>query len=271
MTKMTKNIELTAWLGAGGLAGLLILGVPFTAAAAQDTSATRQDTAAVQQETTTQAAGNDTARADSVQWGRTADRDPEVQNPPGYRGMERPVNVFPPDTADTSSAGDATSRTSQMQRQDTISSENQNPPGYRGMERLVGTDTTAAKQGDTEFIGTSSEPTVRAKWNALLKAAVKQPNPTPELRDAINNLRKQEGAEAQKTKKAGTKKKATTTKKQATDRDSASTVRAGQDTTGDTTRFEVNAQEGNNAAGTTGERPSGDSVNIGPDSTASER
>jgi hypothetical protein len=69
------------------------------------------------------------------------DRKPEVQNPPGYRGMERPVNVLPPDSAksDSGAAANATSRVNQMQRQDSISGrEQQNPPGYRGMERPAG-------------------------------------------------------------------------------------------------------------------------------------
>ena len=206
------------------------------------------------------------------------------------------------------------------------------------MERPVGSDTATAQQVNTEFIGTSSSSAVRTKWRALLKAALNQPNPTPELQDAIKDLRKQQqGAEAKTTEKTGAKKKATTTKKQATPardtasadttmrsdtsrqqtemrqqsrtgNDSASTVRAGQDTTGDTTRFEVNAQEGRSAAGRTGnttrdttdvihreretppgmghepppypsdseqvwvrQQPSGDSVTIGFDSTASQQ
>jgi hypothetical protein len=197
-TKATKT-GFRIWLGAGALAGLLALGMPLTAAEAQET---RQDTSALRQDTSTKTAAADTAQTDSTQWGRPTHREAEVQNPAGYRGMERPVNVFPPDTADTSSAGNATSRTSQLKRQDSISSENQNPPGYRGMERPVGTEITTDQQ---------------AKWQALLEAARKQPNPTPELRDAIHNLRKQpRDAEAQPTKKAGTKKKAKTTKKQTT-------------------------------------------------------
>jgi hypothetical protein len=45
------------------------------------------------------AAAGDSVQQDSTTWGREANRDPEVQNPPGYRGMERPVNVFPADSA----------------------------------------------------------------------------------------------------------------------------------------------------------------------------
>jgi hypothetical protein len=230
-TKMTKT-GFRACLGASALAGLLVSGVPLTAAEAQET---RQDTSAARQDTSTRTAAADTAQADSTQWGRPTDQEAEVQNPPGYRGMERPVNVFPPDTADTSSAGNATSRTSQLKRQDSISSENQNPPGYRGMERPVGTEITTDQQ---------------AKWQALLEAAQKQPNPTPELRDAINNLRKQpRDAEAQPTKKADTKKKAKTTKK------------LGQEPPpypSDSEQVWVKQQ------------PSGDSVAIGFDSTANK-
>jgi hypothetical protein len=326
MKLTTTTHGFTAWLGGGALAGMLILGVPLTSAQAQDTSA-------VQRDTSKQAAATDTIRRDSTQWGRTADRDAEVQNPPGYRGMERPVNVFPPDTADTSSAADATSRTSQMKRQDTVSSENQNPPGYRGMERPIGTDSARAQQVETEFIGTSSNPTVRARWRALLEAALNQPNPTRELQDAMNKLRKAETTKKATTKKTKSKKKATTQRdttsadttmrrdttggqqtemrqpeSSQTDSDSAATVRVGQDTTGDTTRYEVNSQEGRSATDRTGgasadstdvihreretppgvgynpppypadseqvwvkQQPSGDSVSIGFDSTANNQ
>jgi hypothetical protein len=37
-------------------------------------------------------------------------------------------------------AGNATSRVSQMQRQDSLAKPEQNPPGYRGMERPAGLD-----------------------------------------------------------------------------------------------------------------------------------
>jgi hypothetical protein len=78
------------------------------------------------------------------------------------------------------------------------------------MERPVGTEITTDQQ---------------AKWQALLEAARKQPNPTPELRAAINDLRRQaRDAEAQPTKKAGTKKKAKTTKKQTTEQSSQQPV-----------------------------------------------
>ena len=46
------------------------------------------------------AAAGDSIQQDSTQWGRQTDRNPKVQNPPGYRGMERPTNVFPPDSGE---------------------------------------------------------------------------------------------------------------------------------------------------------------------------
>ena len=85
-----------------------------------------------------QQAGQDTTRQDSTRWGYDVDRKPEVQNPPGYRGLERPVNVFPADSAkrDSGASADATSRAKQLGRQDSMPNrEQQNPPGYRGMER----------------------------------------------------------------------------------------------------------------------------------------
>ena len=71
----------------------------------------------------------------------------EVQNPPGYRGMERPVNVFPPDSGGADSAGRvedrATGTYDDSTWQDTTQGR-QNPAGYRGMERPAGADTGTA-------------------------------------------------------------------------------------------------------------------------------
>ncbi|MGH7628332.1 MAG: hypothetical protein ACREOF_02920 [Gemmatimonadales bacterium] len=69
---------------------------------------------------------------DSTKWGRETDTDPEVQNPPGYRGMERDTTQVPPGAAP--SAETPTSRTEQAERQ-SDESGNENPPGYRGMEQ----------------------------------------------------------------------------------------------------------------------------------------
>jgi hypothetical protein len=88
---------------------------------------------------------------DSTKWGYPVDRNPEVQNPPGYRGMERAIETFPADSTeqgDSTAAAGATNRVNQMQRQDSLESgAEQNPPGYRGMERPAGLDTISA--GDT--------------------------------------------------------------------------------------------------------------------------
>lgn len=79
-------------------------------AATQDTAATEQapmDTAATGQTqrdtTTTGQTQGDTAGQDTTQWGYPTDTNPDVQNPPGYRGMERPAGL---DTADTGGAAD---------------------------------------------------------------------------------------------------------------------------------------------------------------------
>lgn len=99
----------------------------------------KQDTAAAQ----SRGAGTD-----STKWGYPTDRTPEVQNPPGYRGMERPIGTFPADSApqrDSTASASATSRVNQMRRQDSLQSgAHQNPPGYRGMERPAGLDSAAS-------------------------------------------------------------------------------------------------------------------------------
>jgi hypothetical protein len=118
----------------------LLLGIPGIVAA--------QDTAS-QRDTTQSNAQADTTAADSTQqWGYPVDSTADDQNPPGYRGMERPSSLPDSGEADTTAPADATSRVNQMERQDTTSGQNQNPPGYRGMERPVG-DSAATQQGDT--------------------------------------------------------------------------------------------------------------------------
>jgi hypothetical protein len=128
--------------------------------AAQDTSNARTspDTSAYQG-----AAGVDTSaqgKPDSM-WGYKVDTT-AAQNPPGYRGMERPSNVvpdsgIPQDTAHVK--GRVTGVYSDSSWNDSTGAE-QNPPGYRGMERPVGQDTSgAAAQGnapDTTKVGDTS-------------------------------------------------------------------------------------------------------------------
>jgi hypothetical protein len=77
---------------------------------------------------------------DSTKWGRETESDPDVQNPPGYRGMERDTTQVPPGAAP--SAETPTSRTEQDKRQ-ADESGTENPPGYRGMEQPAeGADST---------------------------------------------------------------------------------------------------------------------------------
>jgi hypothetical protein len=88
------------------------------------------------------------AGKDSTKWCYPVNRDPEVQNPAGYRGMERPIETFPPDSMrdDSTASASATSRVNQMKRQDSLKSgAQQNPPGYRGMERPAALDSTTAR------------------------------------------------------------------------------------------------------------------------------
>ena len=86
----------------------------------------------------------------------------QVQNPPGYSGMERDTTLVPPSaTDDKTSPGHAEDRATgtydDSAWQDT-SEARQNPAGYRGMGRLKG-DTTGGQDsaaGDTSASDTSA-------------------------------------------------------------------------------------------------------------------
>ncbi|HJR17633.1 MAG TPA: hypothetical protein VJ808_12325 [Gemmatimonadales bacterium] len=132
--------------------GVFALTSPMTVEA-QDTSSTR-DTLTGEQ-----------ARSDSA----------VVQNPPGYRGMERDTTIFPPQD-DSVASGDATSRTSQEARQDSLEgAEGQNPPGYRGMERPAGLDSAQmdSTQSDT---GLKKHDKAKTKKSSLKKKAKQHPD-----------------------------------------------------------------------------------------------
>jgi len=110
------------------------------------------------------AAAQETRAGDSTVQAQPGDSG-EVQNPPGYRGMERPVNVFPPDSSAADSAGrvedQATGTYDDSTWQDT-SQGRQNPAGYRGMERPTGGDTSAADSSrihPTDSAGTGAATT----------------------------------------------------------------------------------------------------------------
>jgi hypothetical protein len=102
-------------------------------------------------------AGVDTAGVDTAATRDTTDTS-GVQNPPGYRGMERDTTIFPDAGGPPADANQAKGQTTGVYG-DTAWSDTtgaaQNPPGYRGMERPVGEgeDTTAQDTtavGDTE-------------------------------------------------------------------------------------------------------------------------
>jgi len=107
------------------------------------------------------------AAQDSTKWGYKVDSSSKNQNPPGYRGMERPANALPADSgsgakADTTAPADATSRINQRARQDSSSGTGQNPPGYRGMERPAGLDTAQAAGRQDSISQNNSGDTTRA-------------------------------------------------------------------------------------------------------------
>jgi hypothetical protein len=91
-------------------------------------------------------AGTDTtAETDTSAVSDTTDTS-AVQNPPGYRGMERDTTMFPEEGGDSATAGQvedrATGTYDDSTWQDTTGAE-QNPAGYRGMGRVSGDSTGA--------------------------------------------------------------------------------------------------------------------------------
>lgn len=73
-----------------------------------------------------------------------------VQNPPGYRGMERDTTIFPPKDQPSATPEQVEDRTTGTYEdsawRDTTGAE-QNPAGYRGMERPAGEDSAAGHDG----------------------------------------------------------------------------------------------------------------------------
>ena len=173
MPSRTNRIRrLSQMAKAGAISAAFMLGVGVVTGHAQDTAGTKGDSAlsrrtdttqsatqndsAVGRSTTTHAATRhhrghrrNVASQDSTKWGYPVDTSSKGQNPAGYRGMERPVNVLPADSgakSDTTAPADATSRINQRRRQDSASAPGQNPPGYRGMERPAALDSTRQQQ-----------------------------------------------------------------------------------------------------------------------------
>lgn len=196
--------------------------------------------AARAQDTAAQQTQGDTAGQDTTRWGYQTDTT-GVQNPPGYRGMERDTTLFPPDTTqDTTERAAVEDRVTGTYEdtawQDTTGAR-QNPPGYRGMERPVGEDTGAAGQQDTSAAGQQDADTgmtggamgdtAGGDTTQVGETTPRTPSePTQRLPAARGDTAGQDAGAAGET--GG---------------DTTSTVRVGADTTGDTTRFGVNAEE----------------------------
>lgn len=130
----------------------LVVGLAAVAAGsayAQDTTETGRATI----DTTAPSAGAiDTSGVDTSAARDTTDTS-GVQNPPGYRGMERDTTMFPDSGGPPADAGAiedrATGTYDDSTWQDTTGAE-QNPAGYRGMGRLEG---DSAEAGDTTGVG----------------------------------------------------------------------------------------------------------------------
>ena len=106
--------------------------------AAVDTSAQMdRDTSAV----------NDTTGSDT-----TAGDTSGVQNPPGYRGMERDTTMFPAKGGPPATPEEAAGQTTGVYGDSAVNA-NQNPPGYRGMERPAGGDSLDAGHDTTQHSG----------------------------------------------------------------------------------------------------------------------
>jgi hypothetical protein len=101
-----------------------------------------QDTASTQSDR----AGKASTKKDSTKWGYPVNRDPEVQNPPGYRGMERAVETFPPDSTPE---GDSTTAQQQRPRagSDTTATSGR---------ATTAVDTNATSGGDTSAVDTTA-------------------------------------------------------------------------------------------------------------------
>jgi hypothetical protein len=119
----------------GSIVTVLVLASTPGLLEAQDTTMARDSVAGSQ-------ANADTSAQDSLSVGSSSDS-AAIRNPAGYRGMERDTTMFPPGSDSAAADPDATSRTNQRARQDSIGqTDNQNPPGYRGMERPAALDST---------------------------------------------------------------------------------------------------------------------------------
>ncbi|HET7598729.1 MAG TPA: hypothetical protein VFK09_00460 [Gemmatimonadales bacterium] len=159
----------------GAVMGALAIGAGTTIAVAQDTTSqtgqstempkmpgqggavdtagysgverdTSHQTRSAQDTSRTATTGQDTTRAgnDSTKWGYPVDTT-GAQNPPGYRGMERPeaLDSAQRATGDTTYQSNPTSRTSQRERQDSLSQ----PPNAAGQDTSRAATPKAPQQG----------------------------------------------------------------------------------------------------------------------------
>jgi hypothetical protein len=102
-------------------------------------------------------AGVDTSAVTDTSAARDTTDTSAVQNPPGYRGMERDTTLFPAEGGAPATPEEAAEQTTGVYKDSAAgdtSGAQQNPQGYRGMERPVegdttaGEDTTGAQEGD---------------------------------------------------------------------------------------------------------------------------
>jgi hypothetical protein len=142
------------WTTGGAAVGMLAPSPSCLSWRRQDTSSARQDTSFSQR--------SDTSNS-------------QMQNAPGYRGMERPANL-PADSgavSDSSAPADATSRIHQRPRRDSMGQPGQNPPGYRGLERPATSDSAAAQAGDAGKQAWSSKKASGRKSHTMKSGAHK--------------------------------------------------------------------------------------------------
>ncbi len=171
----------------GALIGALAIFAPIAVAQGQDTTA-QSDTSLSQQ------AADNRATRDSTQLATPADSNSDVQNPMGYRGMERPVNVFPPDSGreqnrTVSEVEDKVTGTYDDSTWSDTTGAAQNPAGYRGMERPAGRDSTAVASDTVteQKAQTDAKKAKKAKKAAKKKSgAEKDSKPARTAADSLN-------------------------------------------------------------------------------------
>jgi hypothetical protein len=142
----TRTLALIAGLLLAATGSALAQDTTEMGGAPMDTSATAADTGTTDTTAADTSAVRDTTRD-------TTDTS-EVQNPPGYRGMERDTTIFPPDSGNASKTPEDVERQttgtySDTSAQDTAGGVSHDTAGGHAAEDTAGADDSTSV-GDTE-------------------------------------------------------------------------------------------------------------------------